>query len=141
MDNPVVLFDGECNLCTWSVQFIMRRDPGARFRFASLQSPAGQRLLAARGLPARSFDSFVLVEGSQCFTGSEAALRVVHRLAGWWPLLGVLSIIPRPLRDRGYALIARNRFRWFGRRATCLVPTRELLDRFLDSHDGAAVPA
>jgi predicted DCC family thiol-disulfide oxidoreductase YuxK len=132
MQKPVILFDGECNLCSRSVQFIIKRDPRVRFRFAALQSPAGQRLLEACGADARGADSVVLLEGPNCYTRSDAALRIARRLSGAWPLLGALMVVPRPLRDRVYDAIARNRFRWFGRADACLVPTPALRDRFLD---------
>ena len=132
MQKPVILFDGECNLCSRSVQFIIKRDPRARFRFAALQSPAGQRLLEACGADARGADSVVLLEGASCYTRSDAALRIARRLSGAWPLLGTLAVVPRPLRDRVYDAIARNRFRWFGRADACLVPTPALRERFLD---------
>jgi predicted DCC family thiol-disulfide oxidoreductase YuxK len=132
MQKPVILFDGECNLCSWSVQFIIKRDPRAHFRFAALQSPAGQRLIEACGAAARGADSVVLLEGASCYTRSDAALRIARRLSGAWPLLGALAVVPRPLRDRVYDAIARNRSRWFGRADACLVPTPALRDRFLD---------
>jgi predicted DCC family thiol-disulfide oxidoreductase YuxK len=131
MNRPIILFDGECNLCAWSVQFIIRRDPAARFRFAALQSPAGRRLLAERGIDAGGIDSVVLVEDAAWFARSGAALRIARRLSGAWPLLGALLIVPRPLRDWAYDIVARNRFRWFGRRASCMIPTPALRERFL----------
>lgn len=129
---PVILFDGECNLCAWSVTFIIRRDPRGRFRFAALQSPAGQQLLAACGAAAPpQADSVLLVEGQRCYTGSEAALRIARGLAGGWPLLSAGLLVPRPPRDWLYAIVARNRFRWFGRRDTCMLPTPAQRERFL----------
>jgi predicted DCC family thiol-disulfide oxidoreductase YuxK len=130
--HPIVLFDGVCNLCSASVQFILRRDSGARFRFASLQSAAGQELLARLGIDTQGFDSVVVIEGDRWFKESDAALRVAHHLGGPWRLLTVLRLIPRPLRDRAYRLIARNRYRWFGKKETCWLPTPELRGRFLD---------
>ena len=131
MDQPVILFDGVCNLCAWSVQFIIKRDPQAHFMFASMQSPAGQRLLAERGLDQQAADSFVLIEGASHYTSSDAALRVARRLAWPWPLLSALVIVPRPLRDWAYSVIARNRYRWFGQPDACMLPTPELRERFL----------
>ena len=128
----VILFDGECNLCDWSVRFVVRHDPRGRFRLAALQSPAGQRLLAERGVDPRGIDSVVLIEGERWYARSEAALRIARGLAGPWPLLSALRIVPRPLRDWAYDAVARNRFRWFGRRDACLLPTPALRERFLD---------
>lgn len=132
MNQPVILFDGVCNLCAWSVQFIIRRDPRGRFRFAALQSPAGRRLLAERGADMRGLDSVVLVEGSRWYARSDAALRIARHLRGGWPLLALLRVVPRPLRDWAYDVIARNRYRWFGRQEACMLPTPALRERFLE---------
>ena len=106
--------------------------------FAPLQSEVGRSLLEARGLRAavagaepRGMESIVLIEGSRCLTRSDAAIEILRHLSGLWPLLGILRAIPRPIRDRCYDVIARNRYRWFGRRATCMVPSPEIRDRFL----------
>ena len=131
MQKLVILFDGECNLCTSSVRFIIERDPHDCFTFASLQSPAASRLLQLRNIAPPSVDSFVLVDGPAAYSRSDAALRVAARLSGWWPILSALWIIPRPIRDGCYSFVARNRFRWFGRAANCMVPTPELSERFL----------
>lgn len=131
MAKLTILFDGECNLCSRSVQFIIKHDPRAHFRFAALQSPAGRRLLEACGAGARAADSVVLIEGACCYTRSDAALRIARHLAGARPLLGMLAAVPRPLRDWAYDIIARNRFGWFGRADACLVPTPALRDRFV----------
>ena len=138
IQQPVILFDGECNLCTSSVQFVIERDPGAYFRFASLQSPAGKRLLAQQGLSGQQIDSVALIDGPSCFTKSDAALRIARQLSGWWPLLGLLAIVPRPLRDWGYDIVAANRYRWFGKQNSCMVPTPELRNRFLEETSGRA---
>jgi predicted DCC family thiol-disulfide oxidoreductase YuxK len=129
---PVLLFDGVCNLCNASVLFVIRRDRRNYFRFASLQSEAGQALLEGFHLPANEFETFVLVEDGRCFVRSTAALRVVRRLNGLWPLLYTFILIPRPIRDFFYDLIARRRYRWFGKREACMVPKPELQSRFLD---------
>jgi predicted DCC family thiol-disulfide oxidoreductase YuxK len=130
-NHAIVLFDGVCNLCTSTVQFLIKRDPHGYFTFASLQSGIGRQLLEEHGLQLDALDTFVLVEGSRCFTRSDAALRVAQHLSGGWALLRVLSLIPKPLRDCGYTVIARHRYRWFGKQETCLVPSRDILDRFL----------
>jgi predicted DCC family thiol-disulfide oxidoreductase YuxK len=130
-DHAIVLFDGVCNLCTSTVQFIIKRDPHGYFTFASLQSEVGRRLLETHGLQPDALDTFVVVEGSRCFTRSDAALRVAQHLSGGWALLRGLSLIPKPIRDWGYTVIARNRYRWFGTHETCMVPSRDILDRFL----------
>jgi predicted DCC family thiol-disulfide oxidoreductase YuxK len=127
----VLLFDGVCNLCNASVLFVIDRDPGRRFAFASLQSPEAARLLAERGYLGMELDSVLLVEGRRVYERSTAALRVARRLTGAWPLLSVFLLVPRPLRDAVYDWVARNRYRWFGRQDACRVPAPELRARFL----------
>ena len=128
---PVVLFDGVCNLCSGWVQFAIARDPAARLRFAAVQSPYGQDFLRRHDLPSDSFESFYLIDGGRVYEKSTAFLRLVPHLRQPWPLLRALRLVPRPLRDWCYDRIARNRYRLFGRRETCLMPTAEIVDRFL----------
>lgn len=128
-----MLFDGDCNLCHGAVQFVLRRDPRGRFRFASLQSAAGRQALLAAGAPAVLPDSIVLLADGGVAVKSTAALRIARRLRWPWPLLAVAFVVPRPLRDLVYDWIARHRYRWFGKRAQCLVPTPALRARFLDA--------
>jgi predicted DCC family thiol-disulfide oxidoreductase YuxK len=130
--HPILLFDGVCNLCNGSVQFIIRRDPEARFRFASLQSAVGQRYLDELRVDRRAVDSVILIEGGRWYKEGDAALRIARLLPGPWKALGVFRLLPRPLRDRLYRLVARNRYRWFGKRESCWLPTPELRGRFLD---------
>ena len=129
---PIILFDGVCNLCAWAVRFIIERDPRAVFRFAALQSDAGQKLLVEHGLERGSMDSFVLVENGRAHLESSAALHVACHLAGAWPLCFAFIILPRMVRDPLYRVIARNRYRWFGKTDSCMMPTPELRARFLD---------
>ncbi len=132
-ESAVVLFDGVCNLCNGAVQFMIDRDPKERLRFASLQSEAGRALLTKHGveLPEGEPDSIVLVAGGRAHDGSGAALRIAARLAFPWPLLAGLLVVPWFVRDIVYYLIARNRYRWFGKAEECRVPTPELKRRFL----------
>ncbi|QAY65735.1 thiol-disulfide oxidoreductase DCC family protein [Paenibacillus protaetiae] len=136
----VLLIDGECNLCNGIVQFIIKRDHKRCFRFASLQSPAGQRLLQEAGLPAGEIDTVVLLEQGAVYTRSTAALRILLRLGRGWKLMYVLAACPPAWRDWLYNQVARNRYRLFGRRDTCLVPTASIQERFLpdeETHAGA----
>jgi predicted DCC family thiol-disulfide oxidoreductase YuxK len=127
----LVLFDGHCNLCSGSVNWIIDRDPAGGFVFASLQSPVGRKTLERFGLnPART-DSIVLVEDGRAYTKSTGALRVARGLRGAWRFLALLMVIPAGIRDWVYDAIARNRYRWFGRTESCRVPTPELEARFL----------
>ncbi len=132
MDSGIVLFDGACNLCVWSVQLVLRRDRRGYYRFAALQSPAGERLLRQYGVDRPAEESVVLIEGGRAYTQSEAALRIARRLGGLWPLLGALVVVPRSLRDRLYLWIAAHRYRWFGRREACWVASPQTHGRFLD---------
>jgi predicted DCC family thiol-disulfide oxidoreductase YuxK len=129
---PVVLFDGVCHLCSGSVQFAIARDPAANLRFAAIQSIHGQVFLRRRGLPTDQFETFYLVEGGRVYEKSAGFLRMAGYLRRPWPLLRLMRIVPRPVRDWLYDRIARNRYRLFGVRQTCLVPTPEITDRFLD---------
>jgi predicted DCC family thiol-disulfide oxidoreductase YuxK len=129
--HPILLFDGVCNLCNGSVQLIIRRDPEARFRFASLQSEVGQRYLDELRVDRDAVDSVILVEGGRWYKESDAALRIARLLGGPWRALGVFRLLPRPLRNRLYRFIARHRYRWFGKRESCWLPTPELRERFL----------
>jgi len=132
-DAPLLLFDGECNLCHGSVQFVLKRDRAQRFRFAALASTAGRQALAAAGAVPPLPDSMVLLHRGRVHTRSGAALAVARLLPWPWPLWSVFWIVPYPLRDLLYAFVARNRYRWFGKRASCWVPTPALRARFLDA--------
>ncbi|OWP61878.1 thiol-disulfide oxidoreductase DCC [Hymenobacter amundsenii] len=129
----VILFDGVCNLCNGFVQFVIQHDAAGQFRFAALQSAAGQELLTAHKLPAPSTpDSVVLLADGKAYTHSAAALGILARLGGRWAVLARAGRwFPRPLRDAVYRLIARYRYRWFGRQESCWLPTPELQARFL----------
>ena len=129
--NPIILFDGVCNLCNGAVQMVIRHDKKKLFRFASLQSDAGQSLLAKYHLPANNFNSFVLVENDRAYTSSTAALQVARQLSGPLKLLYGFIIVPPFIRNAVYGLIAKNRYRWFGKRESCMLPTPDLQNRFL----------
>ncbi|QKG85297.1 thiol-disulfide oxidoreductase DCC family protein [Kroppenstedtia pulmonis] len=130
-EGPVILFDGVCNLCNSWVQFVIRRDSQVRFRFASLQSPVGSSLRTSCGIPQNS-DSIVLVEEQRCFHQSSAVLRICKGLDGFWKWLYIFILIPKPLRDWVYRWVARNRYRFFGKRDACMIPTKNMRSRFLD---------
>src|SRR5437773_733528 len=121
--SPVILFDGVCNLCNGFVHFVIARDPGARFQFAALQSDSARRLLARVDGLRQVPDSVVLVDRGRVYTRSSAALRIARGLPFPWSLARALLVVPRPLRDWVYDRVARHRYRWFGRKDTCIVPT------------------
>lgn len=131
----IVLFDGVCNLCNSTVQFIIRQDKSERFQFASQQSQAGQKLLAQHNIPISQVlaDSVVVIEGEKVWLESDAAFHILWRLGGVWSIPSVLWFLPKRLRDWAYRLVAQNRYRLFGRRESCMVPTPELKKRFLDA--------
>lgn len=131
--SPVLLFDGVCNLCNASVQWVLKRDRKGIFRFASLQSQTGQELLKAFGFSQENFDTVVLIDGEHIFTRADAPLEVVRRLGGAWSLLTVFKIIPRSVRNAVYDWVARNRYRWFGKKEACMLPRPEWKERFLDA--------
>ena len=126
-----ILFDGVCNLCNGFVQFVIARDPSARFRFAALGSAPALALLREAGAPAVLPDSIVLIEDGRLFVRSDAPLRIARGLRFPWPLAFGLIIVPRFIRDRGYDFIAAHRYRWFGTRESCWLPTPDLRRRFL----------
>lgn len=128
--SPVILFDGVCNLCNGSVLFIIKRDPQANFRFASLQSDFGQQQLLKFNRQA-TLESVLLIESGKLYDKSSAALKIASKLSGVWPLLSLFRIVPKSWRDGVYTWIARNRYRWFGKREACMIPTPELKSRFI----------
>ena len=131
---PIILFDGGWNLCNSTVQWVIERDKEGRFDFASLQSQAARRELESVMSPeeiAALPDSIILVDSDGAHTRSAAALRIVRALGSPFALLGLGVVVPRPIRDAVYDWIARNRYRWFGRRDTCMTPTPDLAARFL----------
>jgi predicted DCC family thiol-disulfide oxidoreductase YuxK len=132
MEQPIVLFDGVCNLCNSAVQFIIRHDKKNAFMFTSLQSEAGQKLLTQYNFPLDELNSFILIENNIAYTRSTGALKVAKKLNGIWPWLYSFIIIPKIFRDSIYDLFAKNRYKWFGKKDACIIPTQELKARFLN---------
>jgi|TARA_B110000914_G_scaffold64068_1_gene55923 predicted DCC family thiol-disulfide oxidoreductase YuxK len=128
---PILLFDGHCNLCNAWIQFIVKRDSAGTIRFASLQSGAGRRLLEEHKIDENYIESLVFFEEERFSVSSTAALRTLSYLDDWQKHLIFLTVVPRSLRDLVYRFIARNRYKWFGRREQCMIPTTELSKRFL----------
>ena len=129
MDN-IILFDGVCNFCDQSVQFIIKRDRVGFYKFASLQSDIGQKLLEQHEVP-NDTDSFLFIKNNKVYSKSTAALHVVRNLDGLWKVLYPLLIIPRPIRDFFYNILAKNRYKWFGKKESCTLPSPEIRNRFL----------
>ncbi|KWX73338.1 thiol-disulfide oxidoreductase DCC [Paenibacillus riograndensis] len=130
-NKSVVLIDGVCHLCQGLVRFIIPRDPQGRILFAPLQSEISRKLTNDSGLVPGQLSTVVLLENGVCYTESAAVLRIARKLRFPWPAAYLFIIIPRPLRDALYRLVARNRYRWFGRDEQCMVPTPEIRKRFL----------
>jgi predicted DCC family thiol-disulfide oxidoreductase YuxK len=131
MAQPVIFFDGVCNLCNAAVQFIIKHDKAAVFKLAALQSAAATRLLVNLPGNEAAADSILLLENGKVYTRSTAALRIAKRLTGRWKLLYVLILVPRFIRDAVYKLVARNRYRIWGKQDNCMVPAPDLQERFL----------
>jgi predicted DCC family thiol-disulfide oxidoreductase YuxK len=129
--SAVILFDGVCNFCNGAVNFVIDRDRNGYFKFAALQSTAGEALMIRHGIDKIETDSVILIEDDKPYLFSSAALRIVRRLPGLWPLLYGFIIVPRSIRDWAYKKFAKHRYRLFGKREQCMIPTPEVRARFL----------
>ena len=132
LPHPVILFDGVCNLCSGSVQFIIKHDPQQQFRFASLQSAFGQQVLEKYNLPVTTFGSFILLDNGSIYTKSSGALRVAKKMNGAWPALNIFMIVPPFIRNAVYDYVAKNRYQWFGKKEECWIPTPNLKQLFIE---------
>jgi predicted DCC family thiol-disulfide oxidoreductase YuxK len=130
-NKSIILFDGVCNLCTASVQFIIKRDPEAKFLFTSIQQADSDLLPSGFTREVLTLESILLLEQDKLFMRSTAALKIARKLNALWPLLYVFILIPAFIRDPIYNFIARNRYRWFGKQDQCMLPTEELKSRFI----------
>lgn len=131
MKKKIILFDGICNLCNTTVQFIIENDPKNHFMFASLQSNYGQKFLLENNLNTSNFDSIILIDENKMYQKSDAAIRIAKQLKIPYNLISVSRIIPKKIRDYIYTYIAKNRYKWFGKHESCWVPTKELQAKFL----------
>lgn len=130
-DKAILFFDGVCNLCNGFVQFVITRDKKGYFSFAALQSEIGQEYMQKAGMSVEELNTVILYEEGKFYTHSDVALRVVRNLTGLWPLFGVFWVVPKPIRDFIYNWIARNRYKWFGKKEACMLPRPEWKSRFL----------
>jgi predicted DCC family thiol-disulfide oxidoreductase YuxK len=128
----IVLFDGLCNLCSRSVQFILKHDNKDQFLFASLQGKAGMEYLQKFNLPADTFNSFLLIDQQKLYTRSSAVLHMLKHLGNGWELLYVFILVPKFIRDGIYNIVAKNRYKWFGKKDTCWIPSAKVKAKFLD---------
>ncbi len=131
IDHPILFFDGVCNLCNGFVQFVIKRDPKAIFRFAPLQSEQGKEVLQRAHLSTEELSTVVLFWKDKIYTHSDVPLEVARLLGGGWPLFYGFRIIPKGIRNAIYDWIARNRYRWFGKKESCMIPTPDVKSRFL----------
>jgi len=131
-NKPVILFDGVCNLCNTAVQLIIKKDLKEHYLFAPLQSDAGQRILLHNKLENLDLSTIILLENNKIYDKSTAALRITRRLSGGYSLLYAFIIVPKFIRDAVYKIIAKNRYKWFGKRAQCMIPTPSIKARFLN---------
>lgn len=131
-DKKIILFDGVCNLCNGAIQFVIKRDKNDVFRYAALQSEIGQKLIHDRGIDTSKLDSIILIEpGVAYYAKSEAALEITKAFGGLWATLQIFQWVPTSLRDVIYDFVAKNRYRWFGKKDQCMIPTPELQAKFL----------
>lgn len=128
---PLILFDGICNFCNSTVTFIIKRNIKTPIHFAALQSEVGQRLLREYKLPVKEMESIVFIDKGKAYVQSTAALRICRYLRGLWPLCYGFIVVPNFIRDAVYNWIAKNRYKWFGVRQECMIPTPEMKTRFL----------
>ncbi|MBV8193235.1 MAG: thiol-disulfide oxidoreductase DCC family protein [Alphaproteobacteria bacterium] len=130
-DRPILIFDGHCVMCSGFARFILRNDRERRFRLMAAQSPVGAALYRHFGLDPRDYETNILIEDGQAWFKSEGSIRIFERLGWPWSAMSLGRVLPRPLRDGLYEIIARNRLRWFGRRETCYLPEPADADRFI----------
>ncbi|OAB77960.1 thiol-disulfide oxidoreductase DCC family protein [Cochleicola gelatinilyticus] len=129
--HSIILFDGVCNLCNSSINFVIRHDPKNRFQFAALQSEIGASLTEEFTIDPNDTDSIILIENNTAYVKSTAALRIAKGLSGAYPLLYAFIIIPTFIRNKVYDYVAKNRYKWYGKKDSCMIPTPELKSRFL----------
>lgn len=127
----IVIFDGVCNFCNGAVNFIINRDPNGIFAFTPMQSELAHELMERYSVPDVGVDTFLLIKNGQCFVFSSAALEITKDLTGLWYFFNVFRVVPKPIRDAIYKMFARNRYKLFGRKDTCMVPSKEVRSRFV----------
>ena len=134
INKQLILFDGVCNFCNGAVNFIIKRDPEFTFVFASIQSPLGQAMIVKYGLESKP-DTFALISQGQCHTMSDGVLKVARQMSGLWLVTQIFWVVPKKLRDFIYIVFGRNRYKWFGKRDHCVVPSSKDQSRFVGDQD------
>ena len=130
-DKAIVLFDGICNFCSSSVLFIIKRDPKGYFLFSALQTESGALIMKKYNIHSDKMDSIILIQNNKVFYRSDAALKIARKLKGGWKLFYAAIVIPPLIRNFFYDLVARNRYRWFGKRDLCFIPDQNVKGRFI----------
>jgi len=130
-NKPIIIFDGVCNLCNGAIQFILKKDKDRQFHFAWLQSDFGKQQLSEQGLNSEFPETLILLRDQKVFQRSDAILEILRILPGIWRYIVIIRIFPKSVRDRLYNLVAKNRYRWFGRQQSCLMPTDDIRERFI----------
>jgi predicted DCC family thiol-disulfide oxidoreductase YuxK len=130
-NGSIILFDGVCNFCNSTINFVIKRDKKGIIKFAPLQSATGQQLLAQYNLPTNDMKSFVFIDEGVAYTQSTAAIKVCKYLGGLWPICKAFYVVPKFIRDAAYNVVAKNRYKWFGQMDTCMIPTPDVKSRFL----------
>jgi predicted DCC family thiol-disulfide oxidoreductase YuxK len=130
-ERHLIIFDGVCNLCEYSLLFIIKNDRQSRFTFVSAQSDRGKELQRLHGVDTLKDGTVILLKNDQVYVKSDAAVEIAKDLDGLWRLLYILKLIPKPVRDRVYSIISKNRYRWFGQKKECMLPDKNIKDRFL----------
>ena len=130
-ESALIVFDGECVLCSRTAQFVLKHDRRRRFRLTTAQGATGQELYRSLELPTDTFETMLVVRNGRALTESDAALAIASGLGWPWRAAAAARIVPRRLRDAAYRLVARNRYRWFGRRETCWAPAPDIADRII----------
>ncbi|MGB3223377.1 MAG: DCC1-like thiol-disulfide oxidoreductase family protein [Desulforhopalus sp.] len=130
-EQPLIIFDGVCNLCEYSVKFIIKNDRHARFKFVSAQSVRGKDVQRLHRFDTFKDGTVILLKKDQVYVKSDAAVEIAKDLDGLWRFLHVLKFIPKPVRNLVYSIISKNRYRWFGKKNECLLPDKNIKDRFL----------
>lgn len=131
INHKIILFDGVCNLCNGAINYVIKRDKNNVFKFAALQSEIGKELISKFNIDTSKVDSIILIDGEKHYEKSSAALHIAKYLSGGYPLLFGFMIVPKFIRNSGYDYIARNRYKWFGKKESCMIPTAELKSKFL----------
>lgn len=131
MKQSIIIFDGVCNFCNKSINFIIKRDQKSNFLFTPIQNESAQELMKKHNINNKSIDTLILIKGEKCFLRSDAVFEIIKELSGYWYLFGVFRIVPLSMRDYCYNFISNNRYKFFGKKDSCMIPTTELQKRFL----------